>query len=313
MTAYRDRGALVEASQGGEVVEFRPERHQLTVAALDFGIKQATRIRDWPALEEAVDLKIEEQRKFYAWWQNTIRSQGEARKKENRGPGFLSVADAEGLTGMKQQRVSDLGKWLNRPDDTYRRHLLGAAYRAAMLDDEHDHRIQGSDEWFTPAPIIECVRAFYGGQIDCDPASNARAQETIRATTFFTAADDGLSQDWFGRTWLNAPFSMLTLFIEKLIHEFTVGHVSEAVVLTNGATDPEWFHSLLATATAVCFLRGRLRFLTASGEVAPNGPTMGQALFYLGPRPSEFARAFGGSVGSVLDPMRYRSAARMAA
>jgi hypothetical protein len=42
-----------------------------------------------------------------AWWGANIRSQGETRKKESRDRGILSVADAEALTGMKHQRVSD--------------------------------------------------------------------------------------------------------------------------------------------------------------------------------------------------------------
>jgi hypothetical protein len=36
------------------------------------------------------------------WWNDNIRSQGEARKKEeSRDPGFLSVPDAEDLTGLE--------------------------------------------------------------------------------------------------------------------------------------------------------------------------------------------------------------------
>jgi hypothetical protein len=69
-------------------------------------------------------------------------------------------------------------------------------------------------------------------------------------------------------------------FIEKLISEYTAGRVSAAICLVNSATDTAWCDRLLATAAMVCFLRGRLRFLNANGEVAPNGPTIGQAMFY---------------------------------
>jgi DNA N-6-adenine-methyltransferase (Dam) len=300
MTAYRDRGALVEASQGCEVVEFRPERHQLIVAALDFGIKQARCIRDWPALEEAVDLKIGEQRKFYAWWQASVAHGGGSK---NRDRGSYSLDRAEKLTGMKQQRVSDLGKWLNKPDDTYRRHLLGATYRAALLDDEHDHH--DGDEWGTPVEIIEPVRAFYGGQIDCDPASKEVAQRIVRATVCFTKEQDGLKQPWPGKTFLNGPYSDLAPWVNKLISEYGARHVSEAVVLTNGAIGTAWFNDLLAAATAVCLVRDRIRFLDASGREAPNGPTIGQVLFYLGPRLAEFAEHFL-PIGSIAIP--YRSA-----
>ena len=32
----------------------------------------AKRVKDWAALEEAVDAKIEEQRKFVAWWGGNV-------------------------------------------------------------------------------------------------------------------------------------------------------------------------------------------------------------------------------------------------
>src|SRR5258707_3656462 len=66
---------------GGQVAEFNPERHRTTVAALDWGIKEARRIKDWPKLEEAVDLKIEEQRPVCrlvgrdgsaSWWRPAV-------------------------------------------------------------------------------------------------------------------------------------------------------------------------------------------------------------------------------------------------
>jgi phage N-6-adenine-methyltransferase len=296
-------GSLIEVPRRGEVVEFKPERHQLIVAALDFGIKQARRIRDWPALEEAVDFKIEEQRKFYTWWQASVAHGGGSK---NRDRGSYSLDQAEKLTGMKQQRVSDLGKWLNKPDDTYRRHLLGAAYRAAMLDDEHDHH--DGDEWGTPVEIIERVRAFYGGQIDCDPATNLVAQRIVRATRYYTKEQDGLGREWRGKTFLNGPYSNIAPWVNKLISEYAAGRVTEAICLTHACTDTEWFYLLRSVASAICFTRPRIKFLDVNGQEATGSPTMGQALFYLGPRADEFARAFG-SVGYVVDPTRWRGSA----
>jgi DNA N-6-adenine-methyltransferase (Dam) len=290
MTAYshRDHDALVEASQGGEIIAFKPERHQLTVAALDFGIKQATRIRDWPALEEAVDLKIEEQRRFVVWWGAMVRRPGGDRQaKHSPGSRGMPCSEAEALTGMRNQRVSELARKLAQPDQ-YRRHLLGAAYRAAMLDDEHDHH--DGDEWGTPVEIIEPVRAFYGGQIDCDPATNLVAQRIVRATIYYTKEQDGLRQPWPGKTLLNGPYSNLAPWVNKLISEYEAGRATEVVTLTNGALGTEWFNVLLGAAARACILRDRQRFLL-NGE-ARNSPITGQVLFYFGPRFSDFTRAF---------------------
>jgi DNA N-6-adenine-methyltransferase (Dam) len=197
---------------------------------------------------------------------------------------------------MRQQRVSDLGKWLNKPGDAYRVRLLGAAYTAAMLDDGHGHHAQG-DEYGTPAPIVEIVRAFYGGQIDCDPASNETAQKTVRAIQYFTKEQDGLKQQWLGTTFLNGPYSDLAPWVEKLISEYEAGHVTEAIVLTNAAVGTEWFNLLLDAAAGACILRDRVRFLL-NGE-ARNSPMTGQMLFYLGPRFREFTEAFR-PLGSVV-------------
>src|SRR5215475_5724862 len=63
------RRAVIRArSNGGVPVTFDPERFRLTVAALDFGIEEAKRIKDWPKLEEAVDLKMQELHGFVNWW-----------------------------------------------------------------------------------------------------------------------------------------------------------------------------------------------------------------------------------------------------
>jgi hypothetical protein len=39
-------------------------------------IKEAKRIKDWPALEAAVDAKIAEQVQFIAWWDDKVQRPG---------------------------------------------------------------------------------------------------------------------------------------------------------------------------------------------------------------------------------------------
>jgi hypothetical protein len=75
------------------------------------------------------------QRKFVAWWNSSVSVGHSLNRytKENRDQGSLNLREAENLTGLKQQRVSDLGKKLTKPDK-YRERLLGAGYHAAMLE-----------------------------------------------------------------------------------------------------------------------------------------------------------------------------------
>src|SRR6516165_10204415 len=121
--------AVIDSSH--QVIRFDPTKYRIRQAACDYGIAEAKRIRDWPALEEAVDAKIAEQIQFIAWWYaNVTVNHGGNRQKQVSGTRYLSYREAERLTGMKQPRVSELRSWLQHPDE-YRSRLLGAAYRAA--------------------------------------------------------------------------------------------------------------------------------------------------------------------------------------
>jgi hypothetical protein len=207
---------------------FDPERHRLKVAAINYGIEEAKRIKNWPALETAVDQKIDEQRQFIGWWDASVRDKGERGKS----PGTrLFVAEAEQLTGMKQQRVSDLGRRLGDPDK-YRDFLLGTEYRAAMLmalDNVRGTTGTGENEWFTPKEYIDRARAVLGA-IDLDPATHEQAQTIVQAAHYFTKDDDGLAHEWHGRVWLNPPYAQPAIahFISKLCTERKAGNQSAA-------------------------------------------------------------------------------------
>lgn len=67
------------------------------------------------------------------------------------------------------------------------------------------HRDPRTDECYSPDWAVEWARAAMGG-IDLDPASCEEAQRTVRADHYYTAEDDGLTREWFGRVWLNPPW-----------------------------------------------------------------------------------------------------------
>lgn len=67
-----------------------------------------------------------------------------------------------------------------------------------------------TQEHYTPADVVEAAREVLGG-IDLDPASCAEANATVRATRYFTRADDGLDRAWGGgRVFLNPPGGTFT-------------------------------------------------------------------------------------------------------
>lgn len=149
----------------------------------------------------------------------------------------------------------------------------------------------GNNQWFTPKEFLERARDVLG-EFDLDPASHVKAQERVRAKLFFTEEDNGLEREWSGRVWLNPPYAQpeISYFIDKMTSEVASGRVSEAIMLTHNYTDTAWFQKAAKAATCICFTRGRIRFISPSGDVA--APTQGQAFFYFGLRQERFAECF---------------------
>lgn len=144
------------------------------------------------------------------------------------------------------------------------------------------------DEWYTPAKYIEAAREVLGS-IDLDPASNDFANETVKASVYYTEERNGLEQEWFGNIWMNPPYStaLLSRFADKLISS----NFSQAIVLVNNATETAWFEKMISKATAVVFHKGRIRFVKRDGEHGV--PLQGQAFIYYGDNATKFLKVFG--------------------
>jgi hypothetical protein len=58
-----------------------------------------------------------------------------------------------------------------------------------------------SPEWRTPQHVVELVNRCLRG-IDLDPCSDSRDDPNVPATHVFTAHDDGLRFDWYGKIYM---------------------------------------------------------------------------------------------------------------
>lgn len=216
---------------------------------------------------------------------------------------LLSFTHHAEVTGLPPDKADALLDWAEEPIAE-----VGRPHSIRELRDRVDilctSRPRGSfgtgnNEWYTPAEYVDVARRVLG-EIDLDPASHPVAQQTIRAASFYTLADDGLTKPWRGRVWLNPPYAKteITLFVEKLIAEVESKNVTAAIMLTNNYTETAWFQLALMACNALCLTRGRIRFIDSTDSPGPE-PIRGQAFFYFGPRVRCFSDEFA-SIGVVV-------------
>ena len=162
------------------------------------------------------------------------------------------------------------------------------------IEPEHRPHVtnnSGCNEWYTPEKYIDLAREVLG-EIDLDPASCAFANETVKARLFYSEDNDGLSQTWRGRVWMNPPYSaeLVTRFTDKFVNEYNDGNITEGIVLVNNATETAWFVNMAKNASAVVFPRGRIRYVSPTRDSL--APLQGQAFLYFGDKAERFMAAF---------------------
>jgi len=168
-----------------------------------------------------------------------------------------------------------------------------------LPDKPHVSQASGENEWYTPPQYIEAARQVMGS-IDLDPASCETANETVSAMEYFDIDDDGLEQEWHGNIWMNPPYAQpfVDKFSEAVTEKYQNNEIKQACILVNNATETEWFQRMLRVASAVCFIKTRVKFLDKEGS-ASGAPLQGQAILYMGSNTVSFKTAFVG-VGEVL-------------
>lgn len=157
-----------------------------------------------------------------------------------------------------------------------------------------------SNEWYTPARYIEAARLVMG-EIDLDPASCEVANQTVRATTYYTKEQNGLQQPWYGRVWLNPPYgrtakmqgmrkSTIRLFVEKAISLYDQGDILQVVILATTEVNARWFYPLWRFP--ICFPDHRIHFFVPNETLQKYSQMFGSCFAYLGPNEQRFVEVF---------------------
>ena len=158
------------------------------------------------------------------------------------------------------------------------------------LSKPHVSNNSGENEWYTPYEFIEAALLTMGS-IDLDPASSELANKTVKATEFYTAKNNGLTEPWTGNVWLNPPYAqpLISQFCDKLALELSA--INQAIVLINNATETKWFQGIAELSSSICFPSSRIKFIDKQGNRC-GAPLQGQALLYFGDNRVLFKRNF---------------------
>lgn len=118
------------------------------------------------------------------------------------------------------------------------------------------------DGWTTPPWVLEKLYGVIGGLFDLDPCAPTRTgRGGVQARIRFTEEDDGLVLPWFGKVFLNPPYSRVMIrWIAKAHQEVEAGRADMVVCLVPARTDTAWFHRHVAGHADVWLLKGRLAF-----------------------------------------------------
>lgn len=114
-----------------------------------------------------------------------------------------------------------------------------------------------TDTWLTPLWIIEAL-----GEFDLDPCGIG-GHNTAKNKIIWP--QDGLKSDWYGRVWLNPPYSDLTPWMDKLAQH------GNGTALVFARTDTKWMQRHFKLANSIFFLEGRIRFLDENFKEKTNG------------------------------------------
>lgn len=132
-------------------------------------------------------------------------------------------------------------------------------------------RVGNNNIWITPQSLIKVVEQYFGGPIPLDPATEDN--NPSGASNFYTEKTNGLDKDWslFGGVFINPPYSKGSMpkWTLKIKEESDKGTPIIALLPCGARFSTRYFQSnaLNSNLNAICFHKGRVKFLLTDGTI----------------------------------------------
>lgn len=127
-----------------------------------------------------------------------------------------------------------------------------------MIRDMQVHYKSDKADWETPQDFFDAMNRIFQFDLDvCATPDNAKCDY------YLSPHQDALltSRVWRGRCWMNPPYGRaISKWISKARRESLYSHNRCVVCLVPSRTDTKWWQDSVGGASAVLFLRGRLKF-----------------------------------------------------
>lgn len=138
--------------------------------------------------------------------------------------------------------------------------------------------VSNDNEYYTPK---EFVKIF--GTFDYDPATTKEKAKEFGLENYDTIETNGLLSDWnYKRIWINPPFTIKHLFLEKAVETFKKYKNDIYILLPIEFLTTKRFHKIMEGVGYYMYLpNGRIKFESGLGKKA-SSPTFGCVVLSIG-------------------------------
>lgn len=276
------KNAVIECHSVDEITQLRNKAE-----AYRYALKQAKESPE--VIRKAEEIKLRAERRAGELLKETPRAKGGNPNLSQPVSGCETLSDM----GITHNQSSKWQKIANIPEEKFENYLeveeeLSTAGALKVAKNVHVSNNSGENSWYTPSKIINSAIKVMG-EIDLDPASSELANKTVKAKNYYTKEDNGLTKEWYGRVWLNPPYSQPD--IDDFSNAVLEKDYEEIMILVNNATETKWFQRLARKSDCICFINKRLKFIDKEG-LSTGSPLQGQVIIYIGQNLNMFIEEF---------------------